>query len=319
MVQISIIIPVYNTSQFLPRCIESCLAQNIPADQYEIIAIDDGSTDDSLAVLRSYENTRENIKVYAQKNQKQGAARNNGLKKANGEYIWFVDSDDWVEPNVLGDILEQLSENAPDLLRFDAKDHFENKTHKKRPCAHLPNTIYKKHEVLLENKFSVCVPFYIFKKNFLWRNDLKFLEHIFYEDSEFMPRVIEKTEIFQYWPRKLYNVLKRSESTTRTANYKRKLDLLVVIGSLLKHLKQNRFENKVARIFHKQIAINVNYLLYGVAPSQSVFKEARARLKKMEGLHGSLKKSTYKRHQFQYWLLVKHPEVLRKLLNRYYH
>lgn len=319
MIQLSIIIPVYNTSKFLPRCIESCLEQNIAPGEYEIIAIDDGSTDNSLAILRSYEKKHENIRVFFQKNQKQGTARNNGVERASGKYIWFVDSDDWIEPNILEDILDHLSLEEPDLLRFDATDHFENKTSKKRPCSHLPNTLYKKHEVLLENTFSVCVPFHIFKRGFLNENQLKFLENIFYEDSEFMPRVFEKAETFQYWPRNLYNVLKRSESTTRTADYKRKLDLLVVIESLLNYLKENEFENKVACVLHKQIAINVNYLLYGVAPSKNIFKKARTRLKRMEGLQTSLKKSTYKRHQFQYWMLVEYPEILRKLLNGYYH
>lgn len=319
MIELSIIIPVYNTSKYLPKCIESCLHQDMDVSKYEIILVDDGSTDNSLEILRSYEASNANIHVYAQKNQKQGAARNNGLKKAEGKFIWFVDSDDWIEHNILAEIRDYLSINQPDLLRFDAVDHFEDHTAKKRTCNHVPDKVYGKHEALLENKFSVCVPFNIFKRTFLMKNGLKFIENIFYEDSEFMPRVFEKAEKFQYLQKHFYNVLKRTESTTRTADYQRKLDLLIVIKANLEYLKQNKLENEVEVVFYKQLAINVNYLLYGVSPSKEIFNEAATQLKSIEGIRTALKKSKYKRHQFQFWMLVHYPKILRDLLNLYYH
>ena len=96
MVKLSIIIPVYNTEEYLPRCLNSCLEQDLLANEYEIIAINDGSSDNSLQILNAYALKYPNIRVINQENRGLGATRNRGLNLAIGEYIWFVDSDDWV-------------------------------------------------------------------------------------------------------------------------------------------------------------------------------------------------------------------------------
>lgn len=101
MYKVSIIIPVYNVEIYLTRCLDSCLQQDLSYDEYEIIAINDGSTDNSLSILQDYADRYPNLKIVNQDNRKQGAARNRGIEIATGDYIWFVDSDDWLEPNVL--------------------------------------------------------------------------------------------------------------------------------------------------------------------------------------------------------------------------
>jgi len=92
--KLSIIIPLYNTEKYISHCIQSCIELNIDKERYEIIVVNDGSTDNSFEIVKLFEKTHRNITVITQKNQKQGAERNNGLKIAKGENIWFVDSDD---------------------------------------------------------------------------------------------------------------------------------------------------------------------------------------------------------------------------------
>ena len=125
MVKLSIIIPVYNTEEYLPRCLNSCLEQDLPANEYEIIAINDGSSDNSLQILNAYALKYPNIRVINQENRGLGATRNRGLNLAIGEYIWFVDSDDWVLENCLLDIYENCKD--VDILETDRaylyKDH----------------------------------------------------------------------------------------------------------------------------------------------------------------------------------------------------
>lgn len=95
MVKVSIIVPVYNTEKFLEKCLRSLVSQTLK--EIEIICVDDGSIDNSLNIIKKFAKEDSRIKVIEQENKKQGAARNNGTKIAKGEYIGFVDSDDWVD------------------------------------------------------------------------------------------------------------------------------------------------------------------------------------------------------------------------------
>ena len=94
-VQISVIIPVYNAELYLEKCIESVLGQTF--DALEVICVDDGSSDASVEILRKFQNKDERLIVLQQKNRGAGAARNNGLRRAKGKFIHFLDADDWVD------------------------------------------------------------------------------------------------------------------------------------------------------------------------------------------------------------------------------
>ncbi|MDR1123958.1 MAG: glycosyltransferase, partial [Elusimicrobiota bacterium] len=96
---ISIIIPVYNTGRYLPRCLDSVLAQTFK--DFEVIAVNDGSSDNSANILADYAKKDSRIKVITQANQGQSMARNNGLKAARGRFVYFIDSDDYIHPQLL--------------------------------------------------------------------------------------------------------------------------------------------------------------------------------------------------------------------------
>ena len=106
MCKISVIIPVYNVEKYLKKCLDSICNQTL--QDIEIICVDDGSSDSSLEILRQYEAKDSRVKVLTQSNQKQGAARNNGISIAKGEYLGFIDSDDWIDL----DYYEQLYNSA---------------------------------------------------------------------------------------------------------------------------------------------------------------------------------------------------------------
>ena len=98
-ISVSVIIPVYNLAKYLSKCLESVLAQTYA--NFEIIAIDDGSTDDSAAILKKYAEKDKRVKPILKANGGVSSARNAGLDKAEGEYIFFLDGDDWIEPETL--------------------------------------------------------------------------------------------------------------------------------------------------------------------------------------------------------------------------
>lgn len=116
--KVSIIIPIYNAEKYICRCLDSLLAQSY--QDFELICVDDGSTDDTPAILQNYARRDDRITVLHQSNQYAGAARNNGMKKANGKYLLFLDADDFFGETMLEEIVKKAEEDYAEVLVFDA-------------------------------------------------------------------------------------------------------------------------------------------------------------------------------------------------------
>ena len=118
MMKLSIIIPVYNAEKYLERCVKSCMSQGLAENEYEILLCNDGSTDNSLAIAEDFSQKYSCVKVYSQENAGAGMARNLGLKYATGDYVVFVDSDDYLIPNSIQGPLELCINNKLDICRY---------------------------------------------------------------------------------------------------------------------------------------------------------------------------------------------------------
>ena len=119
--KVSIIVPVYNTSEYLKNCIDSLLAQTL--NEIEIIAVNDGSTDNSFQILKEYQALHPNkVYVYNTENKGVSHARNFGVTKSSGQYLWFVDSDDCVEPNACEELYNKATKDDNDLVLFSRYD-----------------------------------------------------------------------------------------------------------------------------------------------------------------------------------------------------
>ena len=189
MPKVSIIIPVYNVGQYIPKCLDSLINQTL--SDIEIICINDCSLDNSLEVLRSYEQKDSRVKVITQENLKQGAARNKGTKIAQGEYIGYIDSDDWVDL----DYFEKLYAAAK---RFEAdialatNVRIGNKKTKKRL-----NIKTEQFVTSLQDKFDICnhsknecPTNKIYKRDFLFANDITYPEGVYCEDKLFTTKAV---------------------------------------------------------------------------------------------------------------------------------
>lgn len=122
-VKVSVIIPVYNSAQYLPKCIESMLNQTLK--EIEIICVDDGATDGSFDILDNYKKIDNRIKIIKQENQSAGVARNNGMKIAKGEYLFFLDSDDFSSDTLLEKVYFKGKDTDADVVFFGAKQYHE--------------------------------------------------------------------------------------------------------------------------------------------------------------------------------------------------
>ena len=191
-IKVSIVIPVYNMEKHLEQCIDSILNQSL--EDIEIICVDDGSTDKSSNILEKYSKRDDRIKIIFQKNKGQGAARNKGLENVKGEYVSFIDSDDWVDKNMLKDLYNNAHFNNTDITMCqvctfdDVTEKFDyNSPYFSLDCfsKEFDNKIFT-HEDTKDFFLSFTVTAWnkIYKKDFLDEIGINFPELIF-EDSLF--------------------------------------------------------------------------------------------------------------------------------------
>src|SRR5690554_5037323 len=166
MTTFSIIIPIYNTSVYLNNCVGSIVSQSF--GDFELILVDDGSTDDSLSLCRSWQQKDDRIQVYNQENKGQGSARNLGLKKAKGKYILFIDSDDAIAEDTL-ELNYKILKNEPDIdclqfpiyMKYGSQDAYLKKGEEQFYEASISKV---KNLILVNNVISWIVCDKIFKK-----------------------------------------------------------------------------------------------------------------------------------------------------------
>ena len=124
-IKVSVILPVYNVEKYLKQCLDTIVGQTLK--EIEILCVDDGSTDDSVQILKEYEQKDHRIKVLSQKNAGAGAARNLGLRHASGKYLSFLDSDDFFEPDMLETAYEQAERYQAEMVVFRSNQYLTEK------------------------------------------------------------------------------------------------------------------------------------------------------------------------------------------------
>lgn len=130
--KVSVVIPIYNAAEFLEECLDSVLQQSLT--DIEVICVDDGSPDNSLEILKKYEKQDARLRIISQPNQGAGAARNNGMANAKGEYLCFLDSDDFFDKDMLKEAYETAHACRADVCVYDA-DLFNHTTKEFKPCT----------------------------------------------------------------------------------------------------------------------------------------------------------------------------------------
>lgn len=280
--KLSFIVPIYNVEQYLRKCVDSLLAQDY--DDYEIILVDDGSTDGSGAICDSYvrlnelenEGVRELgkplIRVIHQKNGGLSAARNAGLKEAKGEYICFVDSDDYWEPNVLARLMAQVERDKLDVLRFK----YQNVRLKSERIRELENE--REYEVFnpykrdrrLENDYSeeptdgvsflnsrmntqCYAVMFIIKRCLLIKNEgvnelmnegCSFTPGIYFENTDWTPRMLRRANRVASTDTIVYNYFVRDGSISRAVDRTKQQKVLSDILRLIATLQQQSIDLK---------------------------------------------------------------------------
>lgn len=175
--KISLIIPVYNTANYLKDCLDSCLHQKpfILNKDYEIICVNDGSTDTSRQILAEYES--QGVIIIDQENAGVSVARNNGLLHAKGDFIWFIDSDDYIECNILGPIYHTLSKDHSEGLRIEIQLTPEDSTY------NINNIIKRELKICAPYKKASTAVNYVISRMYLLNHKILFDNTIAYGED----------------------------------------------------------------------------------------------------------------------------------------
>ena len=179
-IKVSVIIPVYNTGKYLKNCLDSVINQTLK--DIEIICINDGSKDNSLDILKEHAKKYEHIKIFNQRHKGAGAARNKGLKKAIGEYVYFLDGDDFIKPDALEKAYKKITETNSEICIFKNRKLHET-TQEYESCSwekslqYLPKKeVFNKYDIP-DNFFMFCnIPAWtkLYRASFIKKFNLKF-------------------------------------------------------------------------------------------------------------------------------------------------
>lgn len=253
---LSIIIAAYNVEKYIEKCILSCAYQNIPIDDYEIIVINDGSTDNTLLKLNLLTNRVSNLKVMNQTNSGLGTTRNNGLEYARGKYVWFIDGDDYIDTNILKDIIKYLQTDI-DALVIDYKTinydytmisnsnmEFSLKSDKISGSEYYKNCYEKSYSWL-----------FILNKN-IFSNNIRFMEKINMQDSEILPKLMLRVKKLMIYKEPVYNYVQHQNTFTNTNNFSKRyfyFQSIIAVKSSLEEQYRTISDNSIKQGIIKKL------------------------------------------------------------------
>lgn len=314
MKKISIIVPVYNAENYINRCLNSLINQTMK--DIEIIIVNDGSTDKSEEVIKPYLKCK-NIKYIKKQNKGLSSSRNVGIENAKGEYIGFVDNDDYVDKNMFHDMYKMAKENNSDIVVCGTEIIDGKKSKICHPRINLTNNVkdYMLSQPTTWNK--------IYKRN-LFDKDYKFSENLSIDDLDLIPCLILKTTKISYIDKPYYKYVMTNESITRKKEFDYKfLDIYKSLENIEKRFKKS---NKYKEFKQEIEFLYIEHLLHGAGRKISKYKkEGKKYLKEFNKIlkekypnwqkNKYLKKMSYK-HKLVIFILRHNMIHIIRIINR---
>lgn len=285
--KLSIIVPVYNmaSDQKLEYCMDSLVNQTV--GDYEIIAVDDCSTDGSFAILQDYERRfPDKVRaIHSEVNRHQGGAKNIGMKMAKGDWIGFIDSDDWITPDMYRKLIDRAEETGADLVGCD---YCLTSEHSMKVGQIVPNNkkeqsgvldIRKKRSLILDGGSLVVK---IFRRSMIIENELWFPEDIFYEDNALGNSYFVLAKHFEYIEEPMYYYYQHDTSTVHTISTKRCEDRMaagrIMLDEARRHHYYADFKTELEYSFTLLFYINTLFTyMAGVSKTKVGFVKALGR------------------------------------------
>ena len=266
---LSIIVPGQNVEAYIGKCLDSLLNQDINSSDYEIIVVNDGSTDGTQKIMEGYASSHSNVILINQQNKGLSGARNSGVKVARGRYVMYIDSDDYIEKNVLGGLLAQVERDRLDVLRYNYRnvDEDYNVIVPKRN-----NKLYVDYSSGVTDGFSflthrlgyACYAWQFLMKVEIAKNVL-FKEGIYFEDTDWAPRMLNEAKRVASTDVVVYNYMKRTNSITNAVDESKKRKVIEDKMSLIEGLQLQSLDKSDKSWYEGMIAHTVLSIIGGVA------------------------------------------------------
>lgn len=260
MIRLSIIVPFYNVEKYIEQCVRSLYDQDISTDEYEVICIDDCSPDGSCAIVKRLQDEYPSLQLICHtKNKKQGGARNTGVRCAKGEYIWFVDSDDYVKSNVLDCLLCEAENDNVDILHFG---HYVIEGKEQREYKY-SNVLYNcgiDYVVSIRAEWSKHLPQMwgmFIRRSLLLENNLFFVEGVKYEDTDLSLRMfavaqmVKQCDIIPYCYRVVNNSTTHQQNTPQKMIYQ--ILLMFRSYNLLKYISHSEYRTLIFSYVYNEL------------------------------------------------------------------
>lgn len=230
--RLSIVVNMYNTAAYMPKCLDTLLHQDIPQEDYEIILVDDCSPDNSLEMANEYA-SRSSVQpftpspiirvIHHETNKGLAAARNTGIDAAKGEYLCFVDPDDYIEKNSLAALLKQMDDEQLDMFRFNYQKVDEQ--YRNVPDVDVEAAFDYTPKIMTGTEFlahrlgvACYVWAYIYRLDFIRSTGIRFFEGCFFDDTPWLPRILLKAQRINVSPVRHQYYLQRSTSMVHARN-----------------------------------------------------------------------------------------------------
>ena len=289
-VKLSVIVPLYNSAAWLPKCLDSLLCQDLDALEYEIICVDDGSPDHSKDLAASYSVAHPNVKVVSQPNQGTAGARNTGMRYAVGKYLCFVDPDDYVEKNVYGGLVKRMEEKDLDMLRFNYR--IVDEQYREMEKSEMENKFDYSSQLMTGTDFlakrldiSCYVWAYMYRASLIKDNGIWCLQGEYIDDSPWLPQVCMKANRVDLTDQRIYYYYQRSEGLVRATSPEAMVKKTDGVHSLISTLQRQLNDVKDAGVrqwYESMIAFSVTSLLSMVALSR--YQDAKVTIKSLKSM-----------------------------------
>lgn len=249
----SIIIPVYNGEQCIGQCLDSIYAQGLLEDDFEVICVNDASTDNTSKVILEYGLSHKNLRLIThEKNRRQGAARNTGLRAAAGEYILYIDADDAFISDALPQLKEELEKNRGiDILRFN---HVIVKNGEVKECRTLSDSqeIMSGRDFIKRNSIPWAPWSCAYSRIYLEKNKFIFEENVLFEDADYVINCIRLAHRILYRNIFVYKYIANDFQTTKVGkNKKTIIDIFKESERIKKlYIDEKNIDNDVAKIIN---------------------------------------------------------------------
>lgn len=318
-IKVSFIVPIYNVENYIKECIDSIIEQSI--DSKEIILIDDGSTDKSLDIVKKYYKKYPYVKLIIQENKGLAETRNIGIQNSSGEYIYFIDSDDYiVGDDIICKMYSMCKKYDLDLIRGKyiylddkTKTTFHRKlgNHNKKIYNRIISGTEYLKKTIDDDDYEVVVVLGLYKREFLIKNEVKFRKGVYYEDNEFTLKVLLNAKKMMQIDDVFYYYRLRENSITRSYSLDKAINILKNIDFMREYINSLNLDDVSIKYSYKTLSI----LFYQVVCAYghlSKFDSKILKSKISNELSKEMLKLSVNKHQYKKILLYTYaPIVLR--------